>query len=149
AAASAVRAGSPRLVNAILAAVAGSPSASVTMLLQGVTVNGIVAHLKIASLALVAPGMPGLGLASVASISAQPDPAQVMEKKAKEGEKAAAQKDQQKPDERQRTITGRVVNTEGKPVVADLYLLWLAGSPEVLGKVAADGTFQVTVPLKE
>jgi hypothetical protein len=54
-----------------------------------------------------------------------------------------------KPAAKERTITGRVLGADGKSIAAELFLLWLHGSPESLGRTAADGTFRMTVPLKD
>jgi RNA polymerase sigma factor (sigma-70 family) len=48
----------------------------------------------------------------------------------------------------QRAITGKVLGADGRPIVADLMLMWLDGKTESLGKTKPDGTFAVTVPLK-
>jgi RNA polymerase sigma factor (sigma-70 family) len=48
----------------------------------------------------------------------------------------------------EQTITGKVLDAAGQPIAAELFLLGREGAPEPLGKTAADGTFQVTVPLR-
>jgi RNA polymerase sigma factor (sigma-70 family) len=48
----------------------------------------------------------------------------------------------------ERAIVGKVLGADGKPIVADLLLLWLDGKTESLGKTKVDGTFAVKVPMK-
>ena len=52
-------------------------------------------------------------------------------------------------EEKSRTVTGKVVDPDGKPVAgAEIIQLPIDGKAIVAGKTAADGTFKVTVPLK-
>ncbi len=62
--------------------------------------------------------------------------------------KADAKPDAKPAEVRERTISGTVVDADGKPVVAELSLVWFEGQPQPLGKANADGTFKVTVPMK-
>ncbi|VTR95098.1 sigma-70 family rna polymerase sigma factor : RNA polymerase sigma factor, sigma-70 family OS=Singulisphaera acidiphila (strain ATCC BAA-1392 / DSM 18658 / VKM B-2454 / MOB10) GN=Sinac_7079 PE=4 SV=1: Sigma70_r2: Sigma70_r4_2 [Gemmata massiliana] len=47
-----------------------------------------------------------------------------------------------------RTITGKVLDATGKPVPAELSLMWFTGPPQPLGRAGADGAFALTVPFK-
>jgi protocatechuate 3,4-dioxygenase beta subunit len=48
----------------------------------------------------------------------------------------------------ERAVTGKVLGADGRPIVADLTLMWLDGKSESLGKTKPDGTFAVKVPLR-
>ena len=65
AASSSVGASSPRLVESILTAVGGSPSASVAAIAKGVAMNGFSLKVKLLALAAVIAGVAGFGLASM------------------------------------------------------------------------------------
>lgn len=63
--------------------------------------------------------------------------------------KVDAKADPKKTDEvKERTITGKVLGHDGKPVQAELQLVWQDAKPLSLGKTATDGTFKVTTLLK-
>jgi RNA polymerase sigma factor (sigma-70 family) len=47
-----------------------------------------------------------------------------------------------------RTITGKVMGPDGKPVQAELKMVWSEGQPQSLGSTNPDGTFSLTVPIK-
>jgi RNA polymerase sigma factor (sigma-70 family) len=139
-------ASSPRLLGSILAAVDGAPSASVAALAKGVVVNGLLIRTKLALLSLVGVAVLGFGYGSVRSAAEPQKPvAKKMEKPAGRPDPKSAEP---KPDAKERTISGQVLGAEGRPVVAELSLVWLNGKTESLGKTKPDGTFAVTVPLK-
>jgi protocatechuate 3,4-dioxygenase beta subunit len=60
----------------------------------------------------------------------------------------AAKAEPPRENPQDRTVTGRVLGADGKPVVADLLLVWQDGKTDSLGKTKEDGTFTVTVALK-
>lgn len=74
------RASAPRLLESILAAADGSPSASVAALAQGVVMNGLLIRTKLALLAAVGVAVLGFGFGSVRSAAEPQKPA--MEKQA-------------------------------------------------------------------
>ncbi|MFL5339239.1 MAG: sigma-70 family RNA polymerase sigma factor, partial [Gemmataceae bacterium] len=137
AATSAAGASPSQLVHAVLAAAAGSPAPAVAALAEGVAVNGVLNKSRLAALAAVAVVASGLGFALVSPRAAEPP-------------KPAAEKKSEAPreDQIQRTIAGKVVAADGKPVVAELWANWHGEKPKSLGRTNVDGAFEVTVPLK-
>src|SRR5262245_4770018 len=102
-----------RLTDAVLASVAGKPSAAVAALAKGGAMNGSLNKSLLAALLLVGTAALGIGLASVTQTVAGPlpddDPPKAVPKPP-EVAKAGA-------------VTGRVVDPDGKPVAgAKLYL---------------------------
>ncbi len=83
---------------------------------------------------------------TVGLVSPQPA-AHADEKPAMKADKKADPKDEVKPAAKERTITGTVLDADGKPIAADLALVWFEGKSQPLGKANADGTFKVTVPM--
>jgi RNA polymerase sigma factor (sigma-70 family) len=137
AATSATRASSPRLVELILAAAGGSPSAPVATLAREVAMNGIIRQAKWALLAVASAALLGFGLAyrpHVAAEQQKPAPA------------VATKRATPKAERTQQTITGRVLDPDGKGAVAEVILLRSNGSPLPLGKTGADGRFRISVP---
>ena len=63
---------SPKLLDSILIAASGSPSASVAALARGIAMNGILGHLKLA-VAFIGVVLLGLAFAAVLPIAAQPE----------------------------------------------------------------------------
>jgi hypothetical protein len=113
-----------RLVESVLAAASGSPSAAVAALAKGVAVNGLVNKLVLLGLALVGAAAMGVGLGSASLIVAgqQPDKAEptvatVPSKERGGGAKATS------PAENETIVSGRVLAPDGKPVPsATVYL---------------------------
>jgi RNA polymerase sigma factor (sigma-70 family) len=68
--------------------------------------------------------------------------------RAKESPPAAAKAKAPGKKTLERAITGKVLGADGRPVVADLVLIWLDGKTEPLAKTKPDGTFAVKVPLR-
>lgn len=135
-------ASSPRLLESILAAVDGAPSASVAALAQGVVVNGLLIRTKLVLVAVMSVAVLGLGVGTVTSSAEPQKPA--MEKLAKKGDvkpnvKAVGQ-----------TISGTVVGPNGKSVAGAAINTLDKGNYEKpvvreLGKTDADGKFNVTL----
>jgi hypothetical protein len=126
---------------------AGEPAAAipshVAALAAGATRAMWVSRLKIATALLLAVGLVvGAGAVALPGLAGDEAPKTPPAK-------ARATAPEAKPVAKDRTITGRVLGAEGKPIAAELFLMWLEGAPESLGKTAADGTFRVTVPLKD
>lgn len=143
-----------RLLESVTAAVGGSPSNAVAALAK----EGAVNSWKLKGLLAVAAAVAvvtGVGLATVPTAAEPPKPATKAEKP---DAKAAGTDGPKKPEVTERTISGKVVDPDGKPHQADLLLFWnrgwaegntwSGGKTEALGKTAADGTFKVTVPLR-
>ena len=97
--------------------------------------------------ALVGVAAIGLGLVSISPISAEPQKP-VVEKADPAATKPNGTADRRKPETKDRTISGRVLAADGKPIVAELFVTWIEAAPQPLGKTNADGTFQVTVSSK-
>jgi RNA polymerase sigma factor (sigma-70 family) len=126
---------------------AGEPAAAipshVAALAAGVTRAMWISKLKVATTVLLAAAlMAGAGALALPGLAGGEAPKMPAATKADSPAPGA------KPAVEERTITGRVLGADGKPIRADLFLLWLEGAPEPLGKTAGDGTFRVTVPLK-
>jgi RNA polymerase sigma factor (sigma-70 family) len=132
---------STRLLDSILSAAGGSPSATVAALAQGVAVNGIISKALLITLT-----MTGLAVGFAALPSAAEPHKPAARRHAAKPDAAAA-----KPREEiaQRIITGKVVTTDGQPIQAELLLVWSGGRPRALGQTKPDGTFRVRVPLNE
>jgi RNA polymerase sigma factor (sigma-70 family) len=132
------RASSPRLVEAILASVSGSPPAAVAALARGSIVSALVNRVMVAALVLFA--VLGVGMAAWKRPAASQPAARA------DAPKAAAKDSKPAPPARE-TVSGRVVDPAGKPLAgAELLLVGHAKTPENLGVTAADGRFSVAVP---
>jgi RNA polymerase sigma factor (sigma-70 family) len=132
----------PRLAQSVLAAASGKPSPAVAALAEGVAVNGLFPRMKLAALAAVGAVVIGLGFAVLSPIAAEPPkPA------APKADPPAKPNDRPNPEAKERTITGRVLAADGEPIVAELFVNWIEGKRQPLGKTKADGTFAVTVPV--
>ncbi|MBO0700220.1 MAG: sigma-70 family RNA polymerase sigma factor, partial [Zavarzinella sp.] len=134
----------PRLIEAIQATVAGQVPPAVAALARGVAVNGVLVRTKWAVLAAIGAAVIGLGFAGMSPIAADP-PKPV----GPSAPNSTAKDDRPNPEQKEQTIAGRVVGADGQPVVADLLLNWIEGKLQPLGKTKADGTFRVTVPVRE
>src|SRR5262249_40432362 len=132
------------LTNAVLASVAGKPSAAVAALARGGAMNGISNKSLLAALLLVGTAALGIGLASGTPTAAGPlpqnDPPKVVPKPPEVANAGA--------------VNGRVVDPDGKPVAgAKLYLTpWMGYLKEAFTgaecvTAGADGRF--TFPEKE
>jgi hypothetical protein len=132
----------PRLVQAVLAAVTGSPPAAVAALAKGVAVNGVVRKALVAGL-LVAVTALGMGVGSFALTAAGPRPDAPAPAPA-----ATPDKKREAPAARpENAVAGRVLAPDGKPLPgAKLLLLGKGDGPPDLGSSAADGRFAVQVP---
>jgi RNA polymerase sigma factor (sigma-70 family) len=139
-----VAASPSRFVEAIRAAVGGKVSPTIAALADRVTVNGLLKK-SLAIVALVGVAALGLGLGAM---SAEP-PKPATEKPDQPAVKTDPKDANPKPERSERTITGKVLGADGKPIVAELFVNWVEGKSEPLGKSMADGSFQVTIPVKE
>jgi RNA polymerase sigma factor (sigma-70 family) len=127
------------LIEMTLRAAGGAPSPTVAALARGAFPMTMLKRTGLAALLFL--GLLGLG----AGIGGQRPAAKAREAPAApKAAKPAAPSN--KPPER--AITGKVLGADGRPVVADLTLMWLDGRSESLGKSRPDGTFAVTVPLR-
>ncbi len=138
----------PRLVESILTAVGGSPSTAAAALVKGIAMNGTIIRAKLMTLAMAATvAVVGFGFSTLLPVAAKSQK-QSAEKPEKPQAKAEVSAEIAKPEVKERVITGKVLSPDGKPIVAELHLIWIDDKPESLGKTAADGTFKVTVPIK-
>jgi protocatechuate 3,4-dioxygenase beta subunit len=120
----------------------------VAALAKGVAVNGFVNRLLLGVVVLAAAAAIGFGFGEPTTSTAGPPPEKAMPAKAAEKKDAPAAKPENK--KQNRTITGKVIDPDGKPV-ADVEIIHrpIDGAATIAGKTAADGTFTVTVPLRE
>jgi RNA polymerase sigma factor (sigma-70 family) len=133
----------PRLVEAIRAAVAGKASPSVAALAEGVAVNGFAKQSVLGAVVLVLAGAVGFGVGAPRVPPAGPQPEKGPPAK-------TAPPDKAKAEAGERTITGRVIGPDGKPVAgAELLLQRRDGTAKKLGVSGADGRFTVTAPRGE
>ncbi len=115
---------------------------------KGVAVNGVIKKVGLGVVASIAGIAIAIGIGEPKTTSAGP-PAEkspvAKEDKPAERKPPAAKAEKKST---QRTITGKVVDPNGKPVAgAEIVHLPIDGVSTVVGKSAADGTFQVTVPM--
>jgi RNA polymerase sigma factor (sigma-70 family) len=150
-------ASSPRLVQSILANASGSFPAAVGELAKGVAVNGLYRKLVLALAAVIVVAL-GVGLGSLNTSTAGQSPAGAAPEPAEQQPpKGAAAK----PARKETTLTGRVLNPDGKPLAAAQLLAgrlddlkesaMLAFTTRLVelkevGTSGADGTFTVQVP---
>jgi RNA polymerase sigma factor (sigma-70 family) len=134
----------PRFVESVVATVSGSPPATVVALAEGVAVNGILKKTLAGVMLLAMAAAAGFGPGDATTAGQPPEKAMPAKPKAK----AEAPADKAKADT-MRTVTGTVVDPDGKPVAgAEVINLPREGGPTVAGKTDADGKFKVTVPMK-
>ncbi|QJW99923.1 sigma-70 family RNA polymerase sigma factor [Frigoriglobus tundricola] len=127
----------PQLVESILAAVGGKPSASVAALAQGGVMNRLHTTVKLAAVVLALAGL-GFGVLT-GPLTARPrKPAEKVTQP-----QAEVKAEPPKPDAQERTIRGKVVDPNGKPAAgAEVFLFRDEHDrPERLGVTGADGTF--------
>ena len=142
----------PRLLQAVLAAAAGSPSTSVAALVKGVAVNGIMRKLWIVVLALLGTGVLGTGMWSLLSVPASPPVEKALPSKA---EKPDPKAEPSKEADAKVTLSGRVLDPEGKPFAgAKLFVPFLKKMPPAteenigvkqVGTTDEDGRFSVAL----
>ena len=137
----------PRLVEAIRATLAGEVPPHVAALAKGVAVNGYLKTLLFGATVLAAAAAIGFGFGQPTTTTAGPPADKAMP--AKDGKKDEKAAPAAAGEEKSRTVTGKVVDPDGKPVAgAEIIQLPSDGKAIVAGKTAADGTFKVTVPMK-
>ncbi len=143
----------PSLVQSILANASGNVPAAVGELAKGVAVNGSYSKLVLALAAVVVVALgAGLGLLNT-STAGQPPASPAPERAGKVSPKDAAGK----PARKEATLTGRVLNPDGKPLAgAKLFagrvdeVKLFAGRLDELKEVGTsgvDGKFTVKVPV--
>jgi RNA polymerase sigma factor (sigma-70 family) len=134
----------PRLVQAVLASVSGSPPDAVAALAKGVSVNALGHKLKLAVLAVLMTAALGIGLGGLKRPAAgrSAPPAR------KEAAGPAAKAKGTKPvAEKHPTVAGRVLRPDGKPLAgAEILLVGHGKAPEKVGVTGADGCFKVKAP---
>ncbi len=132
----------PRLVQSILTNASGNVPAAVDELAKGVAVNGSYSKFLLALTAVVVVAL-GAGLGSHDTSTAGQPPASPWSERA---EKQPPKDDAAKPAQKEVTLTGRVLNSDGKPLDgAKLFARRLDELKEV-GASGADGKFTVKVP---
>jgi hypothetical protein len=132
------RASSPRLVQAILATVSGTPPAAVAQLAKGISVNALV-NRSIVGLGVLAAVLLGVGMAA---LSLRADGQQTAKGPPAKGKDAAPT-----PHQKKDTLSVRVLGPAGKPVAgAELLLVESENTPKKLGVTGADGRFSVPAP---
>ena len=138
----------PRLVEAIRAAVGGDVSPAVAALAEGAAVNGVIKKVGLGLVLAAGVAVLGFGIGEPRTTTAGPPD---KEMPAKPAAKVAKEAPAGKPAaDKTRTIAGKVLDPDGKPVAgAEIVNLVRDGNGAVVGQTAADGSFSVTVPLKE
>ena len=137
---------SPRLVTAVLSAASGSAPAAVAELARGVAMNGMLKKLVLALAALIAVVALGWGLGSGSPQAAGPLLNQVA---ARGADNARDEKKPAPEAPKLTTVSGRVLDPDGKPLAgAELQLLGNGAQPKDVGASGADGRFKVEVPAK-
>jgi RNA polymerase sigma factor (sigma-70 family) len=133
----------PRLIEAVLASVLGSPSAAVAELARGFTMNACIKKAMSIVIAVVAAGVLAVGSAAVRLPAASQSPAKGEQAKPA-GEEA---KDAKTADATKDTVSGQVLNPAGKPVAgAELILVGGKKPLQELGRTDNDGRFTVAAP---
>src|SRR5262245_2185781 len=146
-------ASSPRLVKSILAAASGSVPAAVSELAKGVAVNGVFNKAVIALIVVTAVAL-SVGLGALEPTHAAGElPAQALAHPAANlsalDEPPAPAKDKTNQP-KETTVSGRVLGTDGKPLVgAELFLVTRDAKAKKLGVSESEGRFTVTVPRDE
>src|SRR5262249_35609323 len=129
-------------------AAAGNVPPAVAALAEGVAVNGVVKKTLLGVLAIAAAAIIGFGLGEPRTTTAGPEPEKAMP--AKGGDKKESPAGKSDKSDKDRTITGKVLDPNGKPAAGvEIIRLPVDGSTAVVAKTADDGTFRVTVPLKD
>jgi RNA polymerase sigma factor (sigma-70 family) len=138
----AARAYPPRLLGAVLIAVAGSPPAIVIELARGVAVQAVLRKSSLAVLLMVVASALGFGAWSLMPAGARPPDDRAMPAKAK-APAPPAQEQAAQPSVR---LTGRVLDPQGKPRAGARLLLVGYGVRAIcLGTSGPDGGFTVSV----
>ena len=131
----------------IRATVGGDVSPTIADLARGVAANGFLKKGLLGACVLAAAFAIGFGVAQPTSTSAGQQADKAAPPKAAEKKDAPAAKPATKDENR--TVTGKVIDPDDKPVAsAEIIHLPINGSAAVAGKTADDGTFKVTVPMK-
>jgi protocatechuate 3,4-dioxygenase beta subunit len=126
------------LIQATIHAASGQASAGVASLAKGVFSIMTLVKSSICSaillVGLISAGLGWLGRETApASGETHPAPQRQLKKEMQKNS----------PD---RIISGKVLDADGKPLQAELSLVWIEGKPQSLGKSNVDGTFQVKLP---
>lgn len=132
------------LIHSTILATCGHSTAAVAALAKGALPMMSIAKSSLYSIALL------VGLVSLTmrldrgEATANAEPTQsVPRHRLPEGPKRES-----KQEEKDRLITGTVVDAGGTPIEAELSIIWMEGKPLSLGKCNADGTFKVSVPFQ-
>ena len=139
-----VAASPTKLLESILAAAGGAPSAAVATLAKGVVVNGLLVRTKMVLVAVIGTAVLGLGVGTVPSSAEPQKPA--MEKPAAKVDVKLGAKEMTVPE----TVTIRVLDPDGKPVAgATIRRVSRSRSDSfaetVLGKTDAEGRSEAEV----
>jgi RNA polymerase sigma factor (sigma-70 family) len=133
---------SPALIDLAARLAGGGCPPTVAALASGAV--PMIPALKPFTVAVAAVAL-AFGLA-VALVSPQPA-ASADEKPATKAVKKADPKADAKPPAKERVVTGTVQGHDGKPVRAELLLVWQEGAPQAVGRTEADGTFKFAIPM--
>jgi RNA polymerase sigma factor (sigma-70 family) len=144
AATSSAGASSPRLLESILATVRGTPSPAVATLAQEVVMKGLFTRTKWLLVVLAVVGLTACGFTAMPTAAGPPRTAPPVPQFAAYLD--GPSKDKPEAENKERTITGKVLGADGQPLEADLALVWIGSGVQALGKSKPDGTFQVTLP---
>jgi RNA polymerase sigma factor (sigma-70 family) len=141
----------PRLIQAILASVSGSPSAAVAALARGVTMNAVINKAMSIILAVVATGVFGIGMAALSPPAVSRPPAASRDQATPTGERPKDRKPAEAAREtKEPTVSGRVLSPAGKPLAgAELFLVGGKKPLQKLGRTDSEGRFTVSAPRGE
>jgi RNA polymerase sigma factor (sigma-70 family) len=147
AATSPARATAPRLADGVLTSAAGSPSAAVARLAEGVAVNGVGRAKLLALLALAAALAVGIGWGSGQPSVSGPPPEKGALSKPAEADGRASNAPNAADAEKEIALTGRVLDPNGKPLSgARLLVAGKEEMPTEVGVSGKDGRFAVSFP---
>jgi RNA polymerase sigma factor (sigma-70 family) len=142
AATSPARASSPRLIQAVLAAMSGSAPTAVVELAKGITMKALMNKTVLALAATIGVVALGIGWSSMSPRAEGQPPEKPVEKVQGKDTKPAADA------LKEVVVSGRVLDPDGKPLAAaNLSLLDKVEEPVKLGATDADGRFKVKVPV--
>jgi RNA polymerase sigma factor (sigma-70 family) len=133
----------PRLLEAILATVTGTPPDAVAELAKGNIVNPLLHKWTLGGFALAVVVVLGVGVGSITRAASQQtsnDPKKAVATREPKAAKPAA-------GDTRDTISGRALSPAGKPLAgAEVLLVARGQKPRKLAVTGADGTFSVTAP---
>jgi RNA polymerase sigma factor (sigma-70 family) len=140
---------SPRLVQAVRAAVAGKAPPAVVALAEAGAVNGLAKKIVAGLVLAAATAVVGFGLGQPRPTSAGPAPDKEMPARGSKADSppAKSKAELKVPEAKGPAVTGRVRSADGKPLAgAELLLVGKGDQAAELGTTGTDGKFNVRLP---